>query len=100
MFLSFHHQSIAKQYNKPAPPTLTRFSWVHPGVPWEEFQGEPGVMKEYRSAWPTLALPSSLLVQLLQVWSCPAGNAEPSICVPVSISCSEKSGSPSMREAN
>ena len=40
------NQSAAKQYNKPAPPTLMRFSCVQPGVPWEEFQGEPGVEKE------------------------------------------------------
>jgi hypothetical protein len=39
-------QSAAKQYNKPAPPTLTRFSWVQPGVPCEEFHEEPGVENE------------------------------------------------------
>ena len=40
------NQSAAKQYNRPAPPTLTKFSCVQPGVWWEEFQGEPGVEKE------------------------------------------------------
>jgi len=40
------NQSAAKQYNKPAPPTLTRFSWVQPGVPCEEFHEEPGVENE------------------------------------------------------
>ena len=39
-------QSIAKQNNKPAPPTLTRFSCVQPGVPWDEFHGDPGVVNE------------------------------------------------------
>jgi hypothetical protein len=38
--------SAAKQYSRPAPPTLIRFSWVQPGVPCELFHGEPGTAKE------------------------------------------------------
>src|SRR5437762_736245 len=57
--------STAKQYSRPAPPVLTRFSWLQPRLGCVEFHDvfPPPV----RSKWPSWAVPSPLLVQYLQV---------------------------------
>src|SRR6478735_2150421 len=63
---------------------------LHPRVACEEFHDSAGgvVSSPARSWCPTIADPSPPLVQLPQVLSSPAGNALPSGCVPVRMSCS------------
>src|SRR5437764_1423386 len=75
----------AKQYSKPAPPVLLSASSLQPRVACDEFHDNDGgvVSSPVRSWWPTIAIPSPLLLQLPQVLSSPAGNAVPSGCVPV-----------------
>src|SRR6185436_19380447 len=72
---------IAKQYSRPAPPVETRFSWLQPRLGCVEFHDEFG--PPVRSKWPSMAVPSPLLVQLLQVWSALSVNARPSGMEPV-----------------
>ena len=54
----------------PAPPVLTRFGWLQPRLGWDEFQ-DP-LLPPCLSECPSCAVPVSLLVQLLQVWSMPS----------------------------
>src|SRR5262249_61074467 len=70
------------------PPVLLRSFWLQPpSGPREgcdEFHDLDAASsrKPLRSAWPTMAAPWVLLVQLRQGLSSPAGNARPSICEP------------------
>src|ERR1700682_3073201 len=59
--------ATAQQYNKPAPPVLTRFSWRQPRLGCAEFHDVFG--PPVRSKWPSCAVPSPLLLQFWQVWS-------------------------------
>ena len=60
-----YRQLIAKQYRKPAPPVLTRFSWLQPRLGCAEFHDV--LPPPVRSKCPSCAVPSPLLVQLLHV---------------------------------
>src|SRR5712692_8403329 len=85
-------QIAAKQQNSPPPPVERRSAGLQPPPGpregCEEFHDFDAASsrKPLRSLWPTIAAPWVLLVQLRQVLSSPAGNALPSICVPVSTS--------------
>src|SRR5918996_3252381 len=74
----------------PAPPVDTRFSWLQPRVPCEEFQDLlfQLSLRPMRSWWPTIADPSALLVQFLHVVSPPAVENLPDGSEPVRMSCS------------
>jgi hypothetical protein len=79
--------------NKPLPPELRSASWVHPPPSprdgWDEFHDleDSSSRSPWRSWWPSVAVPSLLLVQLRQVISWSPENARPSGCEPVRMSC-------------
>jgi hypothetical protein len=83
-------QLLARQYSRPEPPVRTSASWLHSTDCCEKFQlvaqfSGSGPMP---SRWSTMAEPSLLLVQALQVVSVDGEKAVPSAREPVRMSCS------------
>jgi hypothetical protein len=83
-------QSLAKQYKRPEPPVRTSASGLQPADWCEKFHdfAQFSGKGPVRSWCPTMAEPSLLLVQALQVVSVCGAKAVPSVRDPVRMSCS------------